>query len=434
MDCESKSFCVLPWIHSFVNSNGAYQVCCISEEFHHGIPDEKGEFYNIANRPSLDSVMNAEMMKELRLKMLNGEWSSVCTRCFETEKNGGNSRRIIENADYNHLIASLKEKTKPDGSIEVEFKSIDYRLGNKCNLQCRMCNPFSTSNWIKDWNDIKTKSEHLSVELADYYSGFNWPEESYLFDELREKLKGVQRIHFAGGEPLLSPQMSRMLKEIIALGYSRNIIVSYNTNITVLPKEVLELWKQFKEVRILASIDGFGEVNEYIRHPSRWSVIDKNLCYLDEHAEELNVSEVIVSCTVQIYNALSIAELFDYLKKFKKILPVLNLSNLFYPEYLSTQVLPAEAKKEATRRLEKVLQDLNERHVTHKYLVDNIQQTIAFMNEKDCTHFIPQFKKTNAAFDKKKNVKLSAVLPDLNKFLINFTLDQLVQESDSQGN
>lgn len=434
MDCESKSFCVLPWIHSFVNSNGAYQVCCISEEFHHGIPDEKGDFYNIKNRPAVKSVMNSEMMKELRLKMLEGEWSSVCTRCFETEKNGGNSRRIIENADYAQIISQLKNGTREDGSIDVEFKSLDYRLGNKCNLQCRMCNPFSSANWIKDWNDVKTKSEHLSVELADYYSGFNWPEENYLFDELKEKLKGVQRIHFAGGEPLISPQMSRMLKEIITLGHAKNMIVSYNTNITVLPKEVLELWKQFKEVRILASIDGFGEVNDYIRPPSRWSVIDKNLTYLDEHAEELNVSEVIVSCTVQIYNALSIADLFNYLKKFKKILPVLNLSNLFFPEYLSTQVLPSAAKKQATERLQTVLLDLNERQVTHKYLVENIKQTIAFMNEKDSSHLLSQFKKTNSAFDKKKNVKMASVLPELNQYLVNFYIDQLVQESVPQDN
>jgi len=429
VDCESKSFCVLPWIHSFVNSNGAYQVCCISEEFHHGIPDEKGEFYNIAQRPSLNSVMNSEMMKDLRLKMLKGEWSSVCTRCFETEKNGGNSRRVIENADYQNLISKLKAETREDGSIETEFKSIDYRLGNKCNLQCRMCNPFSTANWIKDWNEIKTKSEHLSVELSDYYSGFNWPEESYLFDELREKITGVKRIHFAGGEPLLSPQMSRMLKEIINMGHAKNIIVSYNTNITVLPKEVLELWKQFKEVRILASIDGFGEVNDYIRHPSKWATLDKNLMFLDEHADELNVSEVIVSCTVQIYNALYLADLFDYLKKFKKILPVLNLSNLFFPEYLSTQVLPAAAKNEATARLQNVLKDLSDRQVTHKYLLDNIEQTIAYMNEKDSTHLLSQFKKTNSAFDKKKNVKLASVLPELNQFLVNYTIDQLVQKS-----
>jgi len=92
-------------------------------------------------------------------------------------------------------------------------------------------------------------------------------------------------------------------------------------------------------------------------------------------------------------------------------------------------VLPAAAKNEATARLQNVLKDLSDRQVTHKYLLDNIEQTIAYMNEKDSTHLLSQFKKTNSAFDKKKNVKLASVLPELNQFLVNYTIDQLVQKS-----
>ena len=36
---EKSPFCILPWIHSFVNSNGNYQVCCTSEEHHIAITE-----------------------------------------------------------------------------------------------------------------------------------------------------------------------------------------------------------------------------------------------------------------------------------------------------------------------------------------------------------------------------------------------------------
>jgi MoaA/NifB/PqqE/SkfB family radical SAM enzyme len=429
VDCELKTFCVLPWIHSFVNSNGAYQICCLSEEYHQGIPDIDGNFYNIQSRPSLTEVMNAPMMKELRLKMLKGEWSEVCTRCFETEKNGGCSRRNIENSAFKETISELVKKTQDDGEIDLGFKSLDYRLGNTCNLQCRMCSPFSSSSWIKDWNEIKGENEQLTVELKEYYKGFSWPENSCLLDELREKLDGVKRIHFAGGEPLLSSQMSLILRELITTGHAKRMVISYNSNITVLPKEVLELWKHFKEISILASVDGHGEVNEYIRYPSKWSVVNKNLLYLDEHARELNIGEIILSCTVQIYNALYIKDLFDYLEKFQNILPVLNLSNLYFPEYLSAQALPAKAKEIASERLQAVLRDREERNVAHSYLVDNIKQTISFINEKDRTDLLEKFKKMNSNFDKKKNVKLASVLPELNTYLINYYIDQIALKS-----
>lgn len=430
MECESKSFCVLPWIHSFVNSNGAYQICCISEEHHHGILDKKGEYFNIQNRPALDEVMNSEMMKDLRLKMINGEWSPPCRRCLETETNGGSSRRNIENEEYKKLIPDLISKTKTDGTIDVKFKSIDYRLGNKCNLQCRMCNPLSTSNWIKEWNELKTENEHLTVEMQNHFSSFTWPEDELLFDELREKLDGVERIHFAGGEPLISSQMANILKECIKLDQSKNITISYNTNVTVLPKDVLELWKEFKEIKILCSVDGHGSVNDYIRYPSKWAIIDRNLRFLDEHADEFKVSEIILSCTLQIYNALYIKDLFGYVKQFKKIDPVVNLINLHFPEYMSTQVLPESAKKVATERLEAVIKDLEKRNITHSFHVSNLQQAIAFMNKKDRTVNLISFKKFNAAFDKKKNTKLSNVLPELNSHLVKFYFDNLFQRTD----
>jgi sulfatase maturation enzyme AslB (radical SAM superfamily) len=410
----SKSFCVLPWIHSFINSDGNYQVCCTSEEHHRGIPDSEGKFYNIKDQPSQEEVMNSDFMKQVRIDMLNGKWNKVCARCVITEQSGGISRRIIENQEYERLNESIVKNTKEDGHIKIEFKTIDYRLGNLCNLECRMCGPHSSARWLKDWNTVKPEPEQINEALREKYENFDWIEKDYLLGEFKEKLQHVEKLHFAGGEPLFTPQMAQMLKFCVDMDVAKNIILSYNTNVTTLPPAVLELWKEFKGVRLLCSIDGFDKVNEYVRYPSKWKVIDQNLTFLDENFETYKIQEILLSCTVQVYNVLQIPDLYDYLKKFKNIVPAINLINLHIPFYLRTTVLPIDSKAIAELRLLKIYEELEKTLPDrYKYLLDNIHQIINFMKEEDMSKYIPLFLKVNLNIDKAKGIHFKDYIPEL---------------------
>lgn len=418
---EDKTFCALAWVHSFVNSNGNYQVCCTSEEYHVGIPDAQGAFFNIKNRPSHEEVMNSAFFSNIRKDMLSGKWNEVCTRCFVTEDNGGVSRREIENKKYSGLIETLKKETNPDGSLKhLKFKSIDYRLGNFCNLECRMCGPHSSSRWLKDWNDVKPQDEQISSSYRILLENYDWIEKDSLIDEFKEKLLHVEHLHFAGGEPLIAPQMTKMLKICVEMGVAQNITLSYNTNVTALPESVLELWKEFKAVRLLCSIDGFDKVNEYIRYPSKWEKIDKNLTFLDENFNKYKIEEILLSCTVQIYNVLSLESLYDYLKKFKNIVPALNLVNLHVPFYLKTTLLPPEAKALASQRLKKIADDLRGRlPEKYSYLEQNISQVTNFMNNVDHSDQLKIFKTVNANIDRVKQTRLKDHVPELEFLLID---------------
>lgn len=417
---ERDSFCILPWIHSFVNSNGNYQVCCTSEEHHLAITDEDGKNFNIKNRPSQEEVMNSKFMKDIRKDMLEGRWNKVCTRCLISELSDGVSRREIENKDYADIIEEAKASTASDGTIsEVKYRSIDYRLGNLCNLQCRMCGPHSSSAWLKDWNIVKPDDEKMDERRRIELENYDWIEKDYLFEEFQEKLKYCDHLHFAGGEPLITPQMSRMLKYCIDNDYAQNIELTYNTNLTKLPENVLELWKHFKAVKLLCSVDGFGKVNEYVRHPTKWDVIDRNLTYLDQNAEKYHIEEILLSTTVQIYNILDLPNLYEYLKKFKVVIPAMNLVNLHIPNYLQSSVLPAHAKKVATERLEEyypiLKRDLPEHY---KYLADNIHQAINFMNQSESSHRLPIFMRINGSMDGIKGVTLQEQIPELYDLIV----------------
>ena len=414
-DQFGKAFCVLPWIHSFVNIGGEYQVCCTSEEFHDGILNSQNQVFKIQDNPTLDDVMNSDFMKKLRLELLDGKMPELCTRCIITENHNGVSRRHLENIKYAQDVTKLIDQTRPDGTIPLEIKCADYRLGNICNLQCRMCNPRSTVMWIKDWNEVKNGKEPMDERRRLEYEGYDWIDENYLVEEFKSKIQGLDTLHFAGGEPLIAPRMQEMLQLCIDSGVAQDIMLTYNTNITKLPPKVLELWKHFKEVRLLCSIDGFGKVNDYIRMPSKWESIDRNLKYLDSHAKEHKISEILLSTTVQAYNILNLNELYEYLQGFENIIKAPNLINLYSPDYLKTQILPADVKEEATRRMLAVKSDLKKNFSEHKsYLLDNIDQVLNFMNEKDLNEKCwREFVRYNDKIDASKSMSLKDSIPEL---------------------
>lgn len=412
-----KTFCVLPWIHSFVNSGGEYQVCCTGEEFGNTIVGDNAKNLNIDNRPTIDQVMNSKFMKTLRLKMLNGKWDPLCTRCKITEDNGGHSRRIIENKAYKHVIDEIIANTEEDGTIHNDISFADYRLGNLCNLQCRMCSPYSTRLWIREWNKIKPLNEQYSNQRMHDFANFNWIDSDVLVHDFKLKAHGLDRLHFAGGEPLIAPQMAKILKICVDSGSAKKIVLSYNTNLTKLPPPVIELWKEFKEVRLLASIDAVGELNTYIRYPSKWKHIDNNLRTLDEYHKEMNVTEVLISTTVQILNILHLNKLYKYLDQFQFIKKAPNLINLHIPHYFQSTYLPKGLKQQATENLLDVIPVLQDNiHPNDQYLIDNIGQIVNFMNGSDFSHNFATFLTFQENFDRKRNISLFDVLPELGPY------------------
>jgi len=160
----------------------------------------------------------------------------------------------------------------------------------------------------------------------------------------------LRRIHFSGGEPLLSKVHLEILRYLVQTKKAGNISLDYNSNMTVLSDEVLSLWEQFKEVEIGLSIDGPPAVNEYIRYPIQTPKLLSNLRKLDNS----NVrGKFWFSTTVQIYNVLDLPATESWLleQKFKKILPQISWHVLRGPKELSIFALPPDIKEKVAKRL-----------------------------------------------------------------------------------
>lgn len=374
---KKDTFCILPWIHNFINLGGEFQVCCTGEEFANFILDDQDRKILIQDRPQLNDVMNSHYLKQFRVDLLNGKFPKSCARCVQTENDGGVSRRIIENEQYAHLKDKVLAQTLDDGTLTSEsVYHIDYRLGNICNLQCRMCHPRASSKWIKEYGELDSDlANPLFQSTLDTFKNMGWMKDDSIIEDFKQKVKNIERLHFGGGEPLYSPIMQDILKVAIESGVSQKIILSYNTNMTILSDEILELWSHFKEVRIMASIDGVGKLNDYIRYPSKWEQIDKNLKFLDINHSKYNISEILISTTVQMNNIFHIDKLMDYLAQFKFVKPVPNLVALYYPRFLSLTGLPRNLAKISFLKLMSLSQKAQEQLTEDdSYLVQNFKQ------------------------------------------------------------
>ena len=350
---DSKTLCSIPWVQRYTNEQGLQMMCCVGDGEANILRDEVGKPLHISQGLTDEQVLNSADLRAIRLAMMRGEWPDACERCRRSEEAGATSNRHHMNTRFGKWMAESLSETREDGSLDhPKVRYADIRLGNVCNLTCRMCGPQASRLWADQYNAVQPPSHILPVTYLSGLRDNNWVKRQPVQWLIEQSLPTVEALHFAGGEPLIIPEMLQALDMCIQSGRANEIALSYNTNITVLPEKVTRLWPHFRSVSILCSVDGFGKVNDYIRRPSKWSDIDRNLHKLDDHFDEWKLKQVTCSATVQIYNVLQLAELYDYLATgFKHIRPIPQLAPLYHPNYLSIQILPERAKAVARERL-----------------------------------------------------------------------------------
>jgi len=395
---KSKTFCVMPWNSIATNASGVYRVCCNSTPGKNTINDENGIPMKIFQHTP-KQVWNSPTYKKIREQMLAGERPEMCERCFKEEDSGIDSARVNWNKRW------FKEDREYNVEENANIQYVDLRLGNLCNLKCRMCNPYSSSQWVEEWNSVVTKAElvpnfPINDEEAKRLSRLDWPTNEKTWDSLIEIADTIEEIYLTGGEPTLAIEQYKLFDLLIEKNLSKKIKLKYNTNLTNIPKKMIEYWKNFRRIQINASIDAFGDLNRYIRYPTAWSSVEKNM---DQFFNMKNV-EVQLHCTVQTYNILNLNELFDWMKKYPTVKLYLNILN--HPRSMNIRVLPVELKALAEQRLQPYLH------------LPKVQQTIKYMNDKDDSEYLKEFFDYTVTLDEMRNQDFFELVPEFRKFFM----------------
>ncbi|MBY0553284.1 twitch domain-containing radical SAM protein [bacterium] len=407
----SSTWCVLPWVHAASLTDGSTQLCCVAE---------KTSGTNL-NSQTIQDYWNSDYTKSVRLQMLQGKKIAACRRCYEEEANGYQSHRLMENKNWQdklglEYILELIKETSESGELSKELLSVDLRLGNTCNLQCIMCQPRESSKWISGSEKLLQHITHSDLKSEWKYKqnikvdSYEWYKNDAFWVGLKKILPYIKEIIIAGGEPMLIRQHLQFLKECADSGEAHHIHVRYHTNLIEFPVDMIPYWEKFERIEFFASVDGCGEVAHYLRYPTDWSKIEKNLRIIDDMSENTWLRFLF---SVQ---ALNVSHLPDFVrwvreqqykkqKHFSTYQEFVHPGLVHWPEYLNPKVLPKNFKASVAAKFEALRTELNEPF-------DKFGSIVAFMNSEDQSNKLNQFSDYCSALDLSRKTDRFKTFPE----------------------
>ncbi len=411
---RSRTFCVLPWVHAATLPDGNVQLCCVSGG---------GSGINL-NEQTLSDYWNSEYVKDARLRMLAGQQVKACQHCYQEEAQGYRSHRIVENDVWlqrcgEEPMQQLISSTAEDGSLDAPLQYVDLRLGNTCNMQCVMCQPRESSRWLpaarklsEICQDAELKREFTVQSNLDT-SRFEWYRNTEFWSNLKTFLPHVKEIILAGGEPFLIEEQFAFVKSCCALGEAGHMRLRYHTNGTVFPEEMAPYWAQFERVHFLVSLDGVGDVANYVRYPSDWKEIEQNIRGLDGLGANTVTTFLF---TTHALNIRHIPDVYDWADRagfqarryFRNIQDYVSTSLVHRPEYLNVRVLPGAYKQAVTEALSEYMRGQMAGQAT-----DKLTGILGFMNAEDHSWKMPSLVEYTKMLDTTRGTTLDEVFPEL---------------------
>ena len=175
------------------------------------------------------------------------------------------------------------------------------------------------------------------------------------------------------------------------------------------------MWEKFKLIRIGASIDGYGKVQEYQRYPSKWSAIEKNLQKIDSMPQNISAW---IAFTVTNINVYHVPEFISWKlqQNFKKInkgkTKIITHHVCHKPWYSSIRVLPSNTKKDITAHYEYWKEKFGTYDDNTKKRACSILDSISnYMNAKDESDKLSNFVEYTKKLDTIRNQSILDIVP-----------------------
>ena len=392
---DSETFCMLPWMHLHAFPDGRAYPCCFAfDKLHVG---------NV-NEQSMEEVFNGDKMKQMRLNMLNNKKSRECVKCYDQEDSGFFSLRLSSNKHFGHNIG-MTENTKPDGTADFMIKYWDIRFSNLCNMACRSCGTWFSSNWYEDHKKLTgSPPNHAKIMKAGRNSNDIW-------EQLLKQFDHVEQFYFAGGEPIIMEEHLRILKELDKRKMY-HVRLIYNTNFSKSKfkgTDIFELWNKFDSVSIGASLDAEGKRAELMRKGTVWEETVANRKRMLEVCPQV---DFYISATVGLSNSLHVVDFHRNWVEQGLIKPQdFNFNLLQYPLWQRMDLLPKEYKEKVTEKYKNHMEWLKKQdHLTRAS--KGFESALDWMNKKDMSRHMPTFVSETRKYDKIRDENFTDVFPE----------------------
>ena len=310
---ENNFNCIAFTHHLALKEEGIYRPCCNFEG-------------QLKAKVGVEELLFEPAIAEFRKLSAAGNPILGCRRCYEQEARGQASIRQLANKN-------LKWATE---GAPVALRSLELWTGDNCNLKCATCSPQFSSKWQEDLSFFPNQIPR---------DGRPWP-----IEKLKTILPELRAIKFVGGEPLLSSYHDAILRAV-SDEQAATMELSYYTNATVPPARFLAAWKRFRRVEVKLSIDGFSELNSYIRFPAPWSRVEKNALDFWSASKNLRNLDVSMHSTVSLLNILRLRELSDWWRATTSGEGKESFNPIYEPSALSAVRLPKELRSNLFEKL-----------------------------------------------------------------------------------
>jgi hypothetical protein len=283
---KPETLCMAPWTHTYLSPQTERRLCCASREpaqnFEQYIDTAAGTGRYIP--VTLEEHWNSEHMRSVRQRMMAGETLPECDVCNSKLLNTDVYRSYFWGL-FGHKYDQAMQSTTTNGFTTMKPVSWDYRFSNLCNFKCRMCGDMLSSSWeteekrhdMVDW--ANPKNNWMRPEVKREITQFQDTQIEAEFAQAVEEHR-IEEIYWVGGEPLMYEQHWRYMKRIIELNDGPKLYARYNTNLSRVDYNGCNLYSDLlaniRDWQICASIDGTGQIGEYIRTGLAWPVFLEN--------------------------------------------------------------------------------------------------------------------------------------------------------------
>jgi MoaA/NifB/PqqE/SkfB family radical SAM enzyme len=394
MNLPHDKFCVLPWVSLETSPIGTVRPCCLAEE---EIVDDNGVKFDL-NSASFSGIQNSGYMQDLRQQFLDDKQPQTCRKCWREERAGRVSKRMHTLDRLKHMISD-----QPWTRDARPLMFLDLKLGNICNLKCRICGSWSSSTFAAEelanlGPNEDRKSNHHYIMLRQGA----WPRENPTFwQEIEQVSDQIRYIEFTGGEPFMIQEHFDLLQRLVDYGLASQIEIHYNTNGTQWPERGPDIWQHFKTVEIAFSIDDVGARFEYQRSNAVWTEVNDNIRRFRELRDRSLNIQLQCCSTVNVFNVFYLEDLANWIDLQDFDFVYWNMMHEAY--YFSINTLPDTAKHAISQRLQTA-------NVSHKNRQEFVRIADFMNNGASLDGFILKMKV--ADLDRKRQQNMVVTQPE----------------------
>jgi len=395
LDTKSASFCGAKWYNATIWLGSGMTTSC-----HHPLP-HKIDLEAIKTNPS--AIHNTVQKKKERKQMQCGDRPKGCEYCWKIEDI---DRDNISDRVYKSKIFTNKELDtaySSDHNTDVNLKTLEIAFDRTCNFACTYCNPAFSSTWA---NNIKRQGPYTGMvtDGRNHFTHAHDSAEPYKKDESNPYVeafykwwetdlhKSLDELRITGGEPMMSPNLWRLLDWIETQGdkMNPNMRIAINSNLGA-KQSIIDRFKKklkgFKNFHLYTSMEAtFGQA-EYIRDGLDYGDWFSNFLHM---MVDKVPSEVHNMCTINALCLESLPELLEKILFFKnagkvygaKVNYTLNI--LRFPSFQSPLVLPDDLRNKFKGDIQKFL-NTNMKHL-EEMEVNQTQRLIDYLDVVKTPH------------------------------------------------